>query len=166
MKIGIISDTHNNVENLRAALEVLRTEGVSLLLHCGDATGVEILRELGQFRVIFLFGNGDILTGEMQQALLAMDPQNFAGLVYTGEFDGVHIAATHGHLEGQADQLVRSNRYDFVFQGHSHRHRDVLVGTTRQVNPGALGGLHAEPRSFAVLDTQSKNIKFVKITST
>lgn len=163
MKIGIISDTHNNFDNLRTALEVLKTEGVALLFHCGDATGVEILQQLSQFRVVYLFGNGDFLTGEMQKTLLDMGPQNFAGMVYTGEIDGVQVAATHGHLEGQASQLVQSKRYDYVFQGHSHRHRDILVGTTHHVNPGALGGLHPEPRSFATLDLQTRELKFIKI---
>ncbi len=163
MKIGILSDTHNHYKNLHTALEVLKTEGVSLLFHCGDATDVEILRELSQFRVIYLFGNGDILTGEMSRKLLEMDSQNFAGLVYSGEMDGVRIAAIHGHLEGQANQLVHSKRFDYVFQGHSHRRRKILVGNTYQVNPGALGGLHVEPRSFAVLDLQTRELKFITI---
>jgi putative phosphoesterase len=163
MKLGIISDTHNNLENLQAALTLLKAEGIGLLIHCGDATNMEVIQALGDFRVVYLFGNGDIPTGEMQETLHAMSPQNYAGLVYTDHIDGVSIAATHGHLEGQVDRWVSSGHFDYVFNGHSHRHRDVLVGNTHSINPGALGGLNVEARSFAVLDLQSRILKFIKI---
>ena len=163
MKLGIISDTHNHIENLQAALTILKAEGIDLLIHCGDATDLEIIQALGEFRVVYLFGNGDILTGEMQETLLAMSPLNYAGLVYTDHIEGAAVAATHGHLDGQVNQWLSSGRYDFVFHGHSHRRRDVRVGKTRSINPGALGGLQVEARSFAVLDLQTRTLKFIKL---
>lgn len=51
MKIGIISDTHDNLRNLEAALEVLQAEGVTRILHCGDVCGPGIIKMLSGFEV-------------------------------------------------------------------------------------------------------------------
>ena len=162
MKLGIISDTHNHFENLKAALAYLRAVKIDLLVHCGDATSLEVVQALSGFQVVYLFGNGDFLTGAMQETLAGLAPHNFAGLTYTDHLDGVAIAATHGHLEGELDRLVTSGRYDIVIHGHSHRRRDNLVGRTRVINPGALGGLHIETRSFALLDLADRSLRFIK----
>ena len=59
MKIGIISDTHDNLRNLEAALELLRAEGVTKVLHCGDVCGPGIIQTLAGFDVWVAQGNMD-----------------------------------------------------------------------------------------------------------
>ncbi|MDR3575888.1 MAG: metallophosphoesterase family protein [Anaerolineaceae bacterium] len=163
MQIGILSDTHNNSENLQAALQIFKQKSIRILFHCGDVTRVEIAPLLAEFRVIYLAGNGDVLWGEIRQSLLQMNSESFGGLVYRGEIDGVKIAASHGHMEGAVDGLAGSGEYDYVFCGHSHRHKDVQVGKTRIINPGALGGLKAEPRSICILELSSGLAEFVTL---
>jgi predicted phosphodiesterase len=36
MKIGVVSDSHGHVENLRRALKVMREAGADLIVHLGD----------------------------------------------------------------------------------------------------------------------------------
>ncbi len=36
MKIGIISDTHDRIDNLHKAITLLQVRGVQILIHCGD----------------------------------------------------------------------------------------------------------------------------------
>ncbi len=36
MKIGVLSDSHGNIENLKRALEILRKENVKFIVHLGD----------------------------------------------------------------------------------------------------------------------------------
>lgn len=163
MKIGILSDTHNNLPNLQAALKLFEQHAVETLIHCGDFTGVEAAQALNGFRVIAAFGNGDAASGEIRQVLLSLNPDNYAGLVYTGEIHGVRIAVTHGHLPGRLEELTRSGQYDYVFKGHSHRRQDERVGFTHLINPGALGGLHAEERSVCVLDLETRKAKFITL---
>ena len=163
MKIGILSDTHNHIENLQAALGIFKQKSICTIVHCGDLTRLEIVPLLVDFRVIYLAGNGDILWNEIRQNLLDMNPLSFGGLVFKGELDGVKIAATHGHLEGVVAGLVNSGEYNFVFCGHSHRHKDERIGKTRLINPGALGGLKPEPRSICILDLKSGQAEFVML---
>jgi uncharacterized protein len=163
MKIGVLSDTHNHLPNLRAALDLFRKEDIDTLIHCGDLTNVETARTLQGFRVIFAFGNGDILSGEIRAALLELNPENYAGSVYTGRIGGARIAAAHGHQPGMVDGLIRSGDYDYVFTGHSHRRQDDIYGFTRRINPGALGGLRRDDRQVCVVDLATAKVKFLKI---
>lgn len=163
MKIGILSDTHNNLPNLRAALDLFGKREIETLIHCGDFTGVEAAQAMAGFHVLAAFGNGDVASGEIRQVLLAHNPDNYAGLMYTGQIDGVRIAATHGHLPGQVEELVRSGQFDYVFKGHSHQRKDERFGFTRLINPGALGGLHREARSICIVDLTSGKAEFISL---
>jgi putative phosphoesterase len=160
MKIGILSDTHNNLPNLRSALDLFERAGIDTLIHCGDLTGVEIARAMEGFHILCVLGNGDVASGEIRSVLLVQNPQNYVGLVYTGRIGPARIAATHGHLPGQVETLLHSGEYDYVFKGHSHRHTDEQVGFTRLINPGALGGLRPEDRRVCILDLESGKAKF------
>lgn len=163
MKIGILSDTHNNIENLNKALARLRQEDVNVLIHCGDFTDPEVARLLYGFRVHAVFGNGDYASGFIRQILLEQDRLSSAGLVYSGVLGGARIAATHGHLPGKTAELARSGQFDYVFTGHSHLHIDQRFGETRLINPGSLGGKRSEPRQFCLLNLETGEARFIEV---
>lgn len=162
MKIGILSDTHNNLENLEKALDRFRQEEITTIIHCGDLTDASLARRMTGFRVICVLGNGDYASGEIRNTLMALNPENYCGLIYKGSIDGVQIAATHGHLD-VVDELLASGVYTYVFKGHSHYHKDELHGSTRLINPGALGGLRRENRQFCILDLATGKAQFVVV---
>ena len=163
MKIGILSDTHNNLANLAAALELFEREGVRTLIHCGDFTGVEVARKMAGFQVISVFGNGDFASGEIREELMQQNIDNYAGLVFSGRIGEARVAVTHGHLPGRVEELVHSGGYDYVFQGHSYHHKEERFGITRLINPGALGGMHREERRVCLLDLSTGKTNFIKI---
>jgi uncharacterized protein len=163
MLIGVLSDTHNQLANLAVALALFEHEGVSTLIHCGDFTGSEVARKMVGFRVIGIFGNGDYESGEIREELLRQNPENYAGLVFSGRIGEARIAATHGHLPGRVEELVHAGNYDYVFKGHSHTHKDERFGFTRLINPGALGGMQREERRVCLVDLTSGKANFVKI---
>jgi putative phosphoesterase len=137
---------------LQAALAAFRQEHVEVILHCGDLTSPETAATLGEFRIIHTIGNGDYAAGTIRQVLIELNPLNYSGLVFTGEFEGISLAVTHGHLPGKVQELTESGLYQYVICGHSHRRKDEPAGAVRLINPGALGGLKAEERSACVLD--------------
>lgn len=163
MKIAILSDTHNQIENLERALNHLRRENIYTLVHCGDFTDPDMLRVLYGFHVIAVFGNGDYASGLIRQTLLEQNHNNWVGLVFSGELGGVRLAVTHGHIPGKADELVRSGQYQYVFIGHSHLHHDIPINNTRLINPGALGGKKVEPRQFCILDLKNGEVQFIEV---
>ncbi len=163
MKIGVLSDSHNHLSNLQAALSVFRHENVTTLIHCGDLTTPETAAALGELRVLHSQGNGDYAWGEIRRVLTGLNPLNFSGLVFEGEIDGVPIAITHGHLPRKVEDLLSSQLYRYVFCGHSHRRLDESHGISRLINPGALGGLKAEDRSACILTLESGTCRFFTV---
>ena len=66
MKIGLISDTHDDINNVQKAIEIFKEEKVSLIIHAGDFIfpGVidefkKLKDELPGIRIIGVLGNND-----------------------------------------------------------------------------------------------------------
>ncbi len=166
MQIGILSDTHNHTPTLQNALAFFEQQGIRTLIHCGDMTTVETAQYLCNFHVIYVFGNGDFLSGEIRATLKAFHPANFGGLSFSGEMHGKQIGAMHGHYPEQLALMIRSQKFDYVFTGHTHHRNDEKSGRTRLINPGALGGTRHQSRSVAVLDLNSDTLHFQEISET
>lgn len=165
MKIGVLSDTHDNLSNLILALEGLREQGIETVIHCGDLTNFELLSYFRDFRLIYLLGNMDYASGTIVKWVQKMNPDNFAGPVFTGSLGGVPVAATHSHLEGELMTLVQSRRYRWVFHGHTHQRRDETVHGVRVVNPGALGGLRRGRRTYCIADFAEQDVEFITVST-
>ena len=161
MKIGVLSDTHDNLSNMIAALEVFREQKISTIVHCGDLTGLEMVSHFVGFRVIYALGNMDTASRAMVKRINKMSDDNFAGTIFEGKVDGVWIAATHSHIKGVLHNLITKKKYAWIFHGHTHEKCDDLIGSTRVINPGALGGMGREPRSFCTVDLVTQEVEFL-----
>ena len=163
MKFGVLSDTHDNLSNTVSVLETYRERGIETIIHCGDLTSPEMVSHFEGFRVILTIGNMDHTTGAVKKRLEKMREDNFVGMVFKGKLGGVPIAATHSHIDGKIMELVREGRYKWIFHGHTHEKRDEVVQGVRIVNPGALGGLGREARTFCVVDLDAGDVEFTKV---
>ena len=163
MKIGVLSDTHDNLSNLTYVMNTYRERGITTLIHCGDLTSLDMVSHFEGFRVIYTMGNMDVVTGAIKKRLQKMRDDNFAGMVFKGKLGGVDVAATHSHVDGKVMELVREKRFDWIFHGHTHEKRDEVVRGARIVNPGALGGLGREPRTFCIVDLEAAEVEFLKV---
>jgi putative phosphoesterase len=163
MKLGILSDTHNNQETLRRALAIFRRENVTTLIHCGDMTTPQTAALMTNFKVIHVSGNMANAPGAIRRALLALNPESVSGPAFSGRLGGVWVAAAHGHAAYQLDTFVRDGRYAYIFHGHTHRRRDERVGQTRIINPGALGGIRHEDRSICLVELGGDDARFVTV---
>jgi len=162
MKIGIISDTHDNLRNLEAALEVLEAERVMKILHCGDVCRPEIIQTLAGFDVWIAQGNMDRHLGLAQATEETLGRGRLAWL-HEPTLDGYPVATVHGDNGEVLRNLISSGKYAYVFHGHTHRRRDQTVGRTRVINPGALGGMRRQSRSFCILDLTTGEVRFVEL---
>jgi len=162
VKIGIISDTHDNLRNLKAALEVLQAEGVTRILHCGDVCGPGIIKMLSGFEVWVAQGNMDrhpVLAQAVEETL----GRGRLARLHELTLDGYPVAMVHGDNEELLRSLITSGQYAYVLCGHTHRRRDQRVGRTRVINPGALGGVRWQQRSLCILDLTTGEARFVKL---
>ncbi len=166
MKIGILSDTHNHIANTQRALAIFREHRVERLIHCGDVTRAEMLALFHGWTVTLVFGNmdGDAEDyGELSFAAKRFFGPDAIHLEYTAEMEGMRIAACHGHEHRRLSHYIHSGKYDYVFHGHTHLRRDERIGTTRVINPGALGGLRSQSRSVCILDLATGGAEFIDL---
>lgn len=163
MIIGILSDTHNHIENTRRALEVFADQGIERIVHCGDITTPQIVRLFQGWQGVFVFGNIDHNHADMMLVAKEWLGIGSIGYSYTGSWDGIRVAVCHGHELDRLEALVQSGVYQYVFHGHTHLRRDDLIGSTRVINPGAIGGKKKQSRSVCILDTESGQARFLSL---
>jgi len=162
MKIGLLSDTHNNVTNTQAALDIFRAQGIITLLHCGDITRPQLVSLFAGWDVTFVLGNVDEDVAGLSAAARAIGAPPPRPM-YTLTLNGTTIALVHGQDDEALQALIESQQYRWVFHGHTHRRRDERVRRTRVVNPGALGGRHIGPCSAAIVDLSAEAVTFIEI---
>src|SRR5580698_10194081 len=59
MRIGVVSDTDGHVANAQAAVRMLESCEVELVIHCGDIGSAEVVRAFDRWPTHFAFGNTD-----------------------------------------------------------------------------------------------------------
>ncbi len=158
MKIGVISDTHDNLANFRKAVDFLEKEGISLIFHCGDIANPKTLEKAlegfsGKLKGVL--GNADNI---YQFSLKDYQSSKTEVFEKTGELEreGKKIAFTHYPWEGK--KLAESGKYDLVFYGHTHRPSQKKVKNCLLVNPGNAAGIIFRP-SFAVYDPKEDKLE-------
>lgn len=161
MKIGVLSDSHDNLTNVRRAVEIFLEYGVEALIHGGDFCSPFVFVEFSRFkergiRMHAVFGNND---GD--KVLLARRGEGFC------EFrDGVSKLDLGGrrillmHYPDIADDLFTAGIFDLVIYGHNHTAR--IEGTEKKlINPGTCSGYLAEKASVALVDTAALQAQIV-----
>ncbi|MBN2185162.1 MAG: YfcE family phosphodiesterase [Candidatus Krumholzibacteriota bacterium] len=159
MKLAIVSDSHDHIENLDQAVEMIDQMGIRILIHCGDLCSPFMVERLARFsgEVHFVFGNneGDRITiVETAERFPNVKICGKTGVLDTGS--GV-IAWTHRPESG--DELAASGKYTAVFSGHTHIRRSEKAGDTWHINPGELMGLREDP-GFAVFDPETGELEY------
>jgi uncharacterized protein len=159
MKIGILSDTHDQVERTSKAVAALVGAGAEALVHCGDLTVQEVVLECGGLPSYYVFGNNDFDRDGLLRAMALVGGRSLGrgGEVALG---GRRIAVTHGDSAAEVRRLLAADP-DYLLFGHSHRAADERRGATRWINPGAL--YRASPWTVALLDLRADLLEFLKI---
>ncbi len=157
MKIGIISDSHDHIENLSLALEKIKRK-CDVLIHCGDLCAPFVLFEFTGIETHFCFGNID---DRYRTTKIAIEQKiNLHGEVGEIEKDGKKIAFTH--LPKFAEGLALTGKYDVVFYGHTHISKIDKVGDCLLVNPGEIMGRKNKP-SFAIYNTKNNKVEILEL---
>ena len=151
MLIGLMSDTHNNRPGMHYALDIFRALGIRVILHAGDLISAELLEEFKDFSLFLSFGNGDdpfYISTKAERLSERFECEEMLDLNLADK----RIFMIHGDHRSELEKRITSGGYDYVIHGHSHRFRDEKVGSTRVINPGAMGGRFVGEKSFATLD--------------
>jgi putative phosphoesterase len=122
LKIGIISDTHDDVENVQSAIEIFNTEKVTHVIHAGDYIFPGIVLEFKKLdaKLMGVLGNNDGERVHLLKNFLSIGAE-LKGELGEVELDGVIFGIYHGTDEQIKNKLVDSGKYDVIVTGHTHR---------------------------------------------
>ncbi len=165
MLIGVFSDVHDNIDNLRQALKIFKERGVSVLVFCGDFCSPIPARVMGdEFEgdIHVVFGNND---GDRFQ-ISALAQSQFPNLKLHGEYaafelGGAKIAVTHYPFYARA--LARTGDYQAVFSGHSHEPAEERMGDCLWLSPGEVLGWVGDP-TVAIYDTETHTARIIGLS--
>ena len=162
-KIGLISDTHDNIENIEKSMGVFKERGVSTVIHAGDFVSPSVIRAFQEVKLIGVYGNNDVDKAGIKDAFNLIGG-TIAGEIYELNVDGLEIAVYHGTQQEASDNIIHSEKYDLVVCGHTHRIQSSMVGKTLVVNPGTANGwFFGFGATVAILDTQSRSAEFIRL---
>lgn len=158
MNIGVISDTHDQIENLAQAIAFFILKDVEAVLHCGDWISpftLEYYKPLHQ-PIFGVFGNNDGDKFLHQRVARRLDLDlTMEDHLLTHEFGGKHIAIYHGTSEGIVSALNKCGDYDAVFYGHNHAAKIETYQNTLSMNPGTL--MSNKRPSVGLYDTETNS---------
>jgi len=153
MRIGVISDTHDNARSVTRIVEVLRAARVERVIHTGDITRPETLRVLAAVEVpLFgVYGNNDHARAELGAAAAEL---------------GIHLAEPPLELHWAGRRIVvvhdrnahlglAPHARDVLLHGHDHRYSFERVNGGIVFNPGECAGWLEGWNSVGVLDLVS-----------
>ena len=156
MLLGLISDTHDNLPMIRAALAALAEAHVDCLIHAGDFVAPFAMKEVLKFdgRVYAVLGNNDGEHAGLRKLLpdLASGPRRL-------DLWGKRITVVHDETNLTESDLAES---DVVVIGHTHE-AQVKSGRPLVVNPGDCSGWVAGNCTVATLDTETLETRIIEL---
>jgi uncharacterized protein len=164
MLIGIISDTHDNVEALQKAIAKFNKQKVGTVFHCGDWSSfyMPTLCDNLDCEMFSVLGNNDIelacYSGK-SVGKVSFSSDNF----FEKEIGGRKIAMCHGNSAFLLNSLLGSGNYDLVLSGHTHIASIEKVAKTLHINPGSPFQTRNNIPGVAIYDTKNGRSKLIHL---
>jgi len=157
MKIGIISDTHDNLLMINRAVQAFKEENIGMLFHAGDhiAPFTPMIWKKLEIEVQAIFGNNDGDRENLKKSFLRIGdiherPKEF--IIYNKKIIMLHEP-------DNLDEIVKSEKYDYVIYGHTHRKKAYHEGRTFVINPGEGCGWITGEATAVTLDLETGEYK-------
>ncbi len=161
MRVGIVSDSHDNLKGLKWAFTELQSMGVDKVLHLGDIISPFVplrVREFYDGDLWAITGNNDgdhiHLSRNFEKAGFHLFTEEQAFVVLGGK----NIVMMHEPR--LLDEFAASGEFDLVLYGHTHERNLRKVRNALIINPGELYGYISGTVSFAVVDLEEMKVDF------
>jgi hypothetical protein len=170
MKIAVISDTHDHMNNILESVSIINERNVNAVIHCGDYVAPFVKKWFDKLndpikkKFFGVFGNNDGERLFLKQILgqICQLAQNGHELIL--ELGGKSIFVSHMPKQKTIEALANSGKFDIILSGHTHVLKNekyengVLV-----VNPGELCGYLTGKSTFAIIDTDKMESEIIEV---
>ncbi len=155
--IAIVSDSHDNLPNINEFLNYCKNNKIKTIIHCGDVTEDATKQHFEanfEGKIYFVPGNADIdqqVSRHNRFQKIKRAPVPFLDII----IDNIPIGACH--KKDKAVRLAITDKYHYVFYGHTHKPWQENISGTIVANPGNLANMFY-PATFAILDTETNKL--------
>jgi len=158
VKICLLSDSHDQILLLDAAVAAAKDLGVEAVLHCGDVVAPSTLKCLEKYGLPVHVIHGNNTGDTYNLGRLAADPRS--PVQYHGMDAGIELGGRRifmVHYPHYARAMAATGDWDLVCCGHSHHHQrqwlpNLKGGRTLLLNPGTVGGVGQAPATWFLVD--------------
>ena len=160
MRIGVVSDTHNNLRNVGRIVELFNDAGVARVVHTGDITQAKTLDALARLNapLFGVFGNNDC---EREGLGRAIETHGFSFQEPPFEciWHGRRIVVVH---DPRDLETLAHTRHDLALHGHTHLYRLTHTGKRLEFNPGECAGHLAGHNAVGVVDLEEMKAELLR----
>ncbi len=155
MKIGLISDTHDNLPKIKKAVEIFNKNRVEFVIHAGDFVAPFSLLPFQELNCDWtgVLGNND---GEKKGLITKSQ-----GRIKQGQ---ISLILDNKKLIVIHDIENYDNEYaDIIVFGHTHKPEVKKLGESLLINPGEASGWLSGKATIAVVELDSLNVNIIEI---
>lgn len=160
MRIGVVSDTHNHLRNVRRIVELFNAAAVDRVVHTGDITHAGTLAAFAglEMPLVGVFGNNDVersallATAQRCSIQLADPPLSLA-------WAGRRLLLVHDPHFLREEMLAM---HDVVLHGHTHRPVYERRHGSLVFNPGECAGWLPGRNTVGVVELASLEVEWLR----
>lgn len=161
MRIGVVSDTHNNIRSVKRIVELFNEARVDRVIHTGDITQVKIVELLSKLDAPLygVYGNND--QAEIPGLELCMQKYGYQFMQPPLRLDwaGRRIIVVHDPRDLEE---IDTNDFDVALHGHTHLQTVQFEGSRLVFNPGECAGMMQGHNSIGVVDLLAMQVEILK----
>lgn len=161
MRIGVVSDTHNNLKSVARIVELFNIARVERVIHTGDITQAKTLDAFAALQMPLhgVFGNNDMDERHTLEPLIRTHGFHFIEPPLRMQWHGRNIVVVHDPRDLEPLDL---GERDIALHGHTHRYRLERNGEQLIFNPGECAGQMQGYNAVGILDLASLAIELLK----
>ncbi len=165
LKIGIISDTHDHIENAKKAVKIFNEQKIEYCFHAGDIispfVAPLVFKDL-RCKLYLVFGNNDGELLFLKQKFEEIDAE-IQGHQFSIELQGKKIALFHTLETELLDAVIQSNKYAVIICGHTHKAEIKKIKNTIVINPGEVCGYLTGRSTVGIIDLDTLDAKLIDL---
>ena len=160
MRIGVVSDTHNNVANVRRIVALFNQASVCRVVHTGDITKAQTLDLFADLSAPLygVFGNNDVERESLERSASAHG-FTFEDPPLRLDWHDRRIVVVH---DPRDLEVLSGDACDLALHGHTHFHRCERENERLIFNPGECAGHMKGYNAVGVVDLAALETTLLK----
>ena len=159
MKIGVVSDTHNNLKNIEIIINLFNDLEVPIVIHTGDISNANTLEKFSRLNseLIGVYGNNDRNEPRLKEVA---QRNNFKFQEPPRSLSLLDREIVIFHEPDNIDRFLSENKsINVVLYGHTHRYENETKNGVLFFNPGESAGMQKGSNAIGILDLMSLEAK-------